>query len=46
VTGWPAVTILRGTVAAEDGKVLVDKGAGQFLRRDLSPFASPRRAAA
>ena len=41
VTGWPVMTVLRGEVAAEDGKVLGAKGAGQFLKRDLSPYARP-----
>jgi dihydropyrimidinase len=42
VTGWPVMTVLRGEVAAEDGKVLGAKGAGQFLKRDLSPYARPK----
>jgi dihydropyrimidinase len=36
------MTVLRGEVAAEDGKVLGAKGAGQFLKRDLSPYARPK----
>jgi dihydropyrimidinase len=41
VTGWPVMTLLRGKVVAEDGKVVGAKGAGQFLKRDLSPYARP-----
>jgi dihydropyrimidinase len=35
------MTLLRGAVVAEDGKVVGAKGAGQFLKRDLSPYARP-----
>jgi dihydropyrimidinase len=31
--GWPVLTMLRGTVIARDGKVLAEKGTGQFLKR-------------
>ena len=41
VTGWPVVTMLRGKVVAEDGKIVGEKGGGQFLKRDLSPYATP-----
>jgi dihydropyrimidinase len=41
VTGWPVMTLLRGEVVAEDGKVVGAKGAGRFLKRELSPFARP-----
>jgi dihydropyrimidinase len=43
VTGWPVMTLLRGEVVAEDGKVVGAKGAGRFLKRELSPYAQPRR---
>jgi dihydropyrimidinase len=33
VTGWPVMTILRGEVACDDGKVLVEPGIGRFLKR-------------
>lgn len=33
VTGWPVATILRGTLAMRDGKVLAQPGSGQFLPR-------------
>jgi dihydropyrimidinase len=45
VTGWPVMTILRGQVAVDEGKVLVEKGAGRFLPRGLSPYAQPRQSA-
>ena len=41
VTGWPVVTILRGKVVAEEGRIVGDKGDGRFLPRGLSPFAKP-----
>jgi len=37
VTGAPAVTIARGEVVAEDGRVNAAKGRGRFLRRGFSP---------
>jgi dihydropyrimidinase len=42
VTGWPVVTMLRGEVVAEDGRIVGEKGGGRFLKRDLSPYARPR----
>lgn len=42
VTGWPVMTILRGQVAAEDGKVIAPPGNGQFLKRARSPYAVPK----
>ena len=41
VTGWPVMTILRGKVVAEEGRILGEKADGQFLKRDLSPYAKP-----
>ena len=41
VTGWPVVTILRGEVVAQEGRILAPKGGGRFLKRGLSPFAHP-----
>lgn len=32
-TGWPVCTILRGKVIAENGKILVEPGYGQYLFR-------------
>ena len=37
VTGWPAVTILRGRVIAERGKLLGSTSDGQLLLRKLDP---------
>jgi dihydropyrimidinase len=45
VTGWPMMTILRGKVVAEEGKILGEPGDGRFLRRGLSPYAAPSRSA-
>ncbi len=42
VTGWPVVTMLRGKIVAEEGKIIGEKGGGRFLKRDLSPYARPR----
>jgi dihydropyrimidinase len=42
VTGWPVMTVLRGKVVAEDGRIVGAKGGGQFLKRDLSPYARPK----
>ncbi|BBK31833.1 dihydropyrimidinase [Stella humosa] len=39
VKGWPVITISRGEVVAEDGKVTEERGRGQFLRCDRSPLA-------
>lgn len=39
VTGWPVMTIARGVVVAEDGRVTGPKGHGRVLKRDLSPVA-------
>ena len=44
VTGWPVMTLLRGEVVAEDGKIVGAKGAGRFLKRALSPYARPKGA--
>src|SRR5262249_16276857 len=40
VTGWPTMTILRGSVIVENGKLIAGKGAGGFLPR---PPVSPQR---
>src|ERR1700726_3727892 len=39
VTGWPVLTVLRGKVVMEEGKILGAPGDGSFLKRELSPFA-------
>ena len=45
VTGWPVMTVLRGQVVYEDGKITAPDGAGRFLKRARSPFAVPKGAA-
>ena len=37
VTGWPVMTIARGQVIAEDGRVLSEPGQGRVLDRSLAP---------
>ena len=39
VKGWPVITISRGEVVAEDGRVTEERGRGRFLRCDRSPLA-------
>lgn len=45
VTGWPVMTILRGELVVEHGRIVGRAGYGAILERDLSPYASPRQAA-
>jgi dihydropyrimidinase len=40
VTGWPVMTLLRGQVVVEKGKIVGEKGRGRVVDRDLSAFAS------
>jgi dihydropyrimidinase len=35
------MTILRGKVVAQEGKILGEPGDGSFLKRELSPYAIP-----
>jgi dihydropyrimidinase len=35
------MTILRGKVIAQEGKILGEPGDGSFLKRELSPYAVP-----
>jgi dihydropyrimidinase len=42
VTGWPVMTILRGKVVVEEGKILGQPGDGTFLKRAVSPYAASR----
>ena len=44
VTGWPVMTIVRGKVVAEEGRILGAPGDGSFLKRGLSPYATPAHA--
>ena len=36
VTGWPVMTIARGQVGADNGKIVGAKGAGEILSRGKS----------
>ncbi len=40
VTGWPVMTIARGAIVAEEGRVVGDPGAGRVLQRGVSPYAA------
>ena len=40
VTGWPVMTIARGKVVAEGGRVVGEKGFGRVLEREISPYAA------
>lgn len=39
VTGWPVMTIARGKIVMDRGKVLARAGDGAFLAREISPYA-------
>ncbi len=40
VTGWPVMTICRGAVVADAGKVVASPGHGGHVARGLSPYAA------
>jgi dihydropyrimidinase len=40
VTGWPVMTICRGEVIAQEGRIVGRKGHGALLERGLSPYAA------
>ncbi|TNB48964.1 dihydropyrimidinase [Martelella lutilitoris] len=40
VKGWPVMTILRGKTVCEDGKITGALGDGEFLPREISPYAA------
>ncbi|MEH6690441.1 MAG: dihydropyrimidinase [Pseudorhizobium pelagicum] len=40
VTGWPVMTIARGTVVMDDGKIVGSKGHGQVLSRHESDYVA------
>ena len=40
VTGWPVMTIARGEVVAEEGRIVGRKGRGEILEREISPYAA------
>lgn len=42
-TGAPILTMLRGEVIAQDGKVQVDPGFGRFVSGQAQDFATPQR---
>lgn len=39
ITGWPIMTMVRGTVVVREGKLSVDKGVGTYLPREISSYA-------
>ena len=42
VTGWPVVTVLRGVVAMEDGRVQAEPGLGRYLPVAAYELIAPR----
>ena len=38
VKGWPVMTLVRGKIACEEGKITGSVGDGQFLKRGYSAF--------
>ncbi len=40
ITGWPVLTMVRGTVVVEDGALVGPKGHGVYLPRERSPYAA------
>ena len=45
VEGWPVMTILRGMVAVEDGRLRTGQNSGKFQRRKVDPEVTNRPAA-
>ncbi|WP_310206947.1 dihydropyrimidinase [Ancylobacter sp. 3268] len=41
LTGWPTLTLVRGTKVVENGELVGRKDFGAYLPRNRSPFASP-----
>lgn len=39
--GWPTTVISRGRIVVEDEELKVERGSGEYLRRDRSEFAKP-----
>ena len=39
VTGWPVMTIARGQIVMDNGKIMGKPGDGSILERNLSPYA-------
>ena len=42
VTGWPIKTLLRGTLIADDGKIVGEPGMGQFQARQTTQKSGKR----
>jgi dihydropyrimidinase len=42
VTGWPVITLRRGEVVMQDGKVQAEPGSGKFLARGPYAATAPR----
>jgi hypothetical protein len=40
VTGWPVMTIARGDVVAEEGRIVGRNGRGEIFERVISPYAA------
>jgi dihydropyrimidinase len=40
VTGWPMMTVCRGEIVAQDGRIVGAPGFGELIERDISPYAS------
>ncbi len=34
VTGWPRITMRRGEILYEDGRITAEPGSGELLRRE------------
>ncbi|GAB4379203.1 MAG: dihydropyrimidinase [Elainellaceae cyanobacterium] len=43
LTGYPEITLSRGTIVCQQGELLVEQGRGEFLPCGLSAFARPKR---
>lgn len=39
VKGWPVLTMLRGTVVVDDGRMVAKPGIGKYIPRTLSPVS-------
>ena len=44
ITGWPVTVISRGRTVVRDGKLLVERGSGEFIaRKSPGPFRIERK---
>src|SRR3954452_597229 len=41
VTGWPVMTMVRGSVVMRDGDLVGEMGGGEYVSREKSPLAKP-----